>query len=319
MQIGLTYDIQDAYGYEDFDAMHCDFISAAEVSFLKTTLEEMGHSVLLLGNCDQVIKYLCEGNTKPDLVFNMSWGFKGRNREGLMSALLEAFHIPFTGSDAYACSLCLDKLQTKLTAVNLDIPTPVYIEISNDTDFPTELPFNFPVVLKPRAEGSSMGVQIAENIEKAKEISQQLLGEYNEPILCEKYIKGHEIQVPLLSDGHDVHAVNVLETTMPDGSAVPLYDAELKHTHIVQKKLADIPTDVANKLSTYAESLFNYLGCSGFGRADFRVTPQNEIYFLELAPLPSLQPGGSFHTCCKLSGIDSKMMLARIITAATRK
>jgi len=319
MRIGLTYDIQNEYGYEDFDARHCDFISASEVSFLKATLEKMGHSVFLLGNCDQVIQYLCEGKQLPDLVFNMSWGFKGRNREGLMPALLEAFHVPFTGSDAYGCSLCLDKLQTKLTAVHLNIPTPKYIEISSEMDFPTVFPFPFPAVLKPRAEGSSMGVNLAENMEAAKEKVKHLLAEYNEPVLCEQYIKGREIQVPLLVNEKDVHAVNILETTMPDGSPVALYSAELKHTHTVSKKLADIPRNTACKLATYAEDLFRYLGCSDFGRADFRVTSENEIYFLEMAPLPSLQPGGSFHTCCKLSDINSSMMLSRIITSAIQR
>lgn len=319
MRIGLTYDIQNEYGYEDFDAKHCDFISASEVSFLKITLEEMGHSVVLLGNCEQVIQYLYKGNQPPDLVFNMSWGFKGRNREGLLPALLEAFHIPFTGSDAYGCSLCLDKLQTKLIATHLNIPTPMYIEITSETDFPTVFPLSFPAVLKPRAEGSSMGVYLAEDLEKAQKIAKHLLEEYNESVLCEEYIKGREIQVPLLADETGIHTVNILETTMPDGSPVALYDADLKHSHSVKKKLADIPDNIANKLSIYAESLFGYLGCSDFGRADFRLTSQNEIFFLEMAPLPSLQPGGSFHTCCKLSDINSQMLLERIVSSAIRR
>lgn len=319
MRIGLTYDIQTEYGYENFDVQHCDFMSASEVSFLKATLEEMGHSVFLLGNCNQIIQYLCKGEQLPDLVFNMSWGFKGRNREGLMPALLEAFHIPFTGSDAYGCSLCLDKLQTKLIAEHLNIPTPKYIEIADEIDFPDVLPFPFPVVLKPRAEGSSMGVNLAENMAEAKETVKHLLAEYNEPVLCEQYIMGREIQVPLLVNEKEVHAVNILETTMPDGSPIALYNAKLKHTHNVNKKIADIPINTACKLSAYAEELFRYLGCNDFGRADFRVTVKNEIFFLEMAPLPSLQPGGSFHTCCKLSDVNSSMILNRIIASAIRR
>lgn len=319
MRIGLTYDIQTEYGFEVFDAHHCDFISAAEVSFLKTTLEEMGHSVFLLGNCEQVVKYLCDGKSIPDLVFNMSWGFQGRNREGLMPALLEGFHIPFTGSDAYGCSLCLDKLQTKLTAIHLNIPTPMYIEIAREEDFPDTFPFPFPIVLKPRAEGSSMGVYLAGNMTEARETVRQLLMEYHEPVLGEQYIKGREIQVPLLSYENEIHAVNILETTMPDGSPIPLYNAELKHTHIVNKKLADVSEDTAHKLASYSENLFHYLGCNDFGRADFRLTSDNEIFFLEMAPLPSLQPGGSFHTCCSLSNITSRMMLERIIKAAMQR
>ena len=195
----------------------------------------------------------------------------------------------------------------------------MYIEISSETDFPADFPFPFPVVLKPRAEGSSMGVYLAKNMAEAEKAIKHLLTEYHEPVLCEKYIRGREIQVPLLADENGVHAVNILETTMPDGSPVALYDAKLKHTHMVSKKLADIPEDVVHQLGTYAETLFRYLECNDFGRADFRLTSENEIFFLEMAPLPSLQPGGSFHTCCKLSDISSSTILDRIVASAMKR
>lgn len=282
-------------------------------------MEEIGHSVILLGNCRQVISYILNKEELPDLIFNMSWGYQGRNREGLMPALLEAFQIPYTGTDAFGCSLCLDKVQTKLSATYLGIPTPMFFEIRQGDDIPTDLPFPYPIVLKPRSEGSSMGVYLANDSLQFREYASSLLEEYKEPILCEEYINGRELQVPLLADTSGVKAVTILETTMTDGSPIILYDANLKHSHAVKKKPADIPPVTAAQIIGCSEKLFTFLECQDFGRADFRLTPQNKLYFLEMAPLPSLKPGGSFHTACKYYGLDSKKMIENIIYSARKR
>lgn len=319
MKIGLTYDTKEDYGFKVFDEKHCDFVSAAEVSFIKNTLEESGHTVTLLGNCSQVINHILENKELPDIMFNMSWGYQGRNREGLMPALLEAFQIPYTGTDAFGCSLCLDKIQTKLCASYLGIPTPLFFEIRQKETISCDLPFPFPVVLKPKSEGSSMGVYLAKNYIEFRNYACQLLDEYKETVLCEEYIEGRELQVPLLADESGVKAVNILETTMADGSPIVLYSAHLKHSHAVKKKLADIPPATADQIISCSEKLFDYLGCRDFGRADFRLTPQNKLYFLEMAPLPSLKPGSSFHTGCKYFEIDSKKILENILNSARNR
>ena len=115
MKIGITYDVKEEYGFEKLDLRFTDFLAMEEVSFIKESLEGLGHHVTLIGNVIALNEYLRK-NTDLDLVFNMSWGYRGRNREGLIPAVLESYNIPYTGTDAYGCSSCLDKLHIKLLA-----------------------------------------------------------------------------------------------------------------------------------------------------------------------------------------------------------
>ena len=113
MKIGITYDIKEQYGFESLDLNYTDFLNAADVTFVKDTLEKCGYEVVLLGNATQLIQNL-NNNIYVDLVFNLAWGYRGRNREGLIPAILEGYGIPHTGTDSFGCSLCLDKIQAKL-------------------------------------------------------------------------------------------------------------------------------------------------------------------------------------------------------------
>lgn len=109
MKIGITYDIKEQYGFTSLDLNFTDFLNVADVSFAKEELEKCGHEVFLLGNAQQMIHNLNQ-NISVDLVFNLAWGYRGRNREGLIPAILEGYGIAHTGTDSYGCSLCLDKI-----------------------------------------------------------------------------------------------------------------------------------------------------------------------------------------------------------------
>ena len=92
MKIGITYDIKEQYGFTSLDLNFTDFLNVADVSFAKEELEKCGHEVFLLGNAQQMIHNLNQ-NISVDLVFNLAWGYRGRNREGLIPAILEGYGI----------------------------------------------------------------------------------------------------------------------------------------------------------------------------------------------------------------------------------
>lgn len=181
MKIGITFDIKEHYGFDQLDLSYTDFQTMADVTFAKHTLEKLGNDVLLIGNLFSLTDFLQEKNS-VDMIFNLSWGYKGRNRESLIPAVLESYHIPYTGTDAYGCSLCLDKCQVKLIAKHLGIPTPNF-HVINYVDEEPQL--SFPLILKPNAQGTGMGVTLVENNSEYKLTVEKLLSEYGAPILCE--------------------------------------------------------------------------------------------------------------------------------------
>lgn len=95
MKVGITYDLKEQYGFEKLDLRYTDFHKTEDVEFVKSMISKITGSVTLIGNSSDLLDYINKRND-IDLVFNMSWGFKGRNREGLIPAILESHGIKYT-------------------------------------------------------------------------------------------------------------------------------------------------------------------------------------------------------------------------------
>lgn len=115
--IGIAYDVKEDYSISAEGFLHCDFSMLFEIKMIKELLEERGHSVYLLGNYQKINKMLLDGEfPKIDIVMNTAEGILSRNREGWLPSLFEINNIPYSGSDAYALNLTLNKLHTKIIA-----------------------------------------------------------------------------------------------------------------------------------------------------------------------------------------------------------
>lgn len=321
MKIGITYDIKEQYGFESLDLNFTDFLNASDVTFVKNMLEKCGHQVVLLGNAEQLI-YQLNHNVSVDLVFNLAWGHRGRNREGLIPAILEGYGIPHTGTDSLGCSLCLDKIQTKLIASYLKIPTPDFFCVTKDTweQYKDFSPLPFPLVLKPSCEGTGMGVTLVSNLSEYTHTLNRLQSiYYDEPILCETYIAGDEVTVPILENEQGLYAVGVLSILDSQGQPIKLYDANIKTSHTYRKQLSDLPDNINQKVAEYSCTIYSFLQGQGYGRADFRIAKDGTPFFLEMAPLPLLAPYSSFNLCTSLKNMSDQYVFTEIIKSACRK
>lgn len=321
MKIGITYDIKEQYGFTSLDLNFTDFLNAEDVTFAKHTLEKCGHEIVLLGNAEQMIRKLNQ-NISVDLVFNLAWGYRGRNREGLIPAILEGYGIAHTGTDSFGCSLCLDKIQSKLIAGFLGIPTPKFFCVSRDTweQYKNNSPLPFPLVMKPSSEGTGMGVTLVSTNSEYRNTLNKLRTLYpDEPILCETYIKGDEVTVPILENEQGLYAVGVLSILDAQGNPIILYDANIKTSHTYQKRLSTLPEEVNETVEKYSCRLYSFLQGQGYGRADFRIAEDGTPYFLEMAPLPLLAPHSSFNLCTSLKGMSNEAVFQQIIQSACRK
>src|SRR5436190_11677276 len=97
--------------------------------------------------------------TRPDIVFNVAEGFRGVNREAHIPAICEFFGIPYSGSDPFTLTLCLDKARTKETLAFHGIPTPRFAVIEELKDLALRTAgLDLPLFVKPLHEGSSKGI-----------------------------------------------------------------------------------------------------------------------------------------------------------------
>ena len=216
-------------------------------------LLDVGHDVLSL------VKTLSD--TKPDVVFNALHGRFGE--DGCMQGLLDLMQIPYTHSGRLASALAMDKVKAKIMYENAGLTIAAGGIVSKEDIMQGRLP-DYPFVLKPVANGSSVGVHIFENGCKGNPFENGYPYADDEVVMVEEYVRGREITVAVM----DGKALGVLEIVPKEG----FYDYTNKYSdggavHIVP---ADIPENDYQTFMDMAEKAHEVLGCRGISRSDFR-------------------------------------------------
>jgi len=237
---------------------------------------------------EQVVRIL--DNIKKysiDLVFPALHG--GWGEDGRLQALLEMTNIPFAGSGACASALAMNKHLSKRIAASLGIPVPDYFflprtEIQRAINLCSD--FGCPLVVKPNAKGSSVGVTIVKEI-RALAPALEAVQNLNDDLIIERYIAGREITVGILDGG----ALAALEIVPKDG----FYDYHHKYTAGQTEYIcpAPISPDLTEKARQYAAAVFNLMECKVFGRVDFRMNKKGEMFFLEVNTIPGMTSSAS--------------------------
>ena len=219
MRIGLVFDIREDYGLEASDVTFCDFNYLSDMQYLQNTLEQSGHYVLPVGSPHSFARMLREDKLKDiDIIMNFGEGFLSRNREGIVPALCEIFHLPYTGSDAFAMVLTLDKHITMLYAESLGIHTPkgfLYQPQFHTLDeletLSAQAGITYPLVVKPNREGTSMGLSLVKNKDEFLAAVGRIVRTYKQEVRCDEYIGGHELAVPILGTGAEAEVLGIVE------------------------------------------------------------------------------------------------------------
>lgn len=250
-----------------------------------------------------------------DLAFSVLHGKWGE--DGIIQSLLELRGINYTGSKVLASALSMDKMMSKILFEQFGIRTPKWTEVGDDQknfdalEDEIKSRFDFPCVVKPNDQGSTVGLNIVKDSEGLSK-SVQLAFKYSKKVLVEEYIKGREVTVAILGN----EALPVLEIIPHSG----FYDYESKYTsgksdYIVP---ADIPEDTFKETQQIALSAFEALGCEGYGRVDFRLSDDNKPYCLEVNTLPGMTSTSLVPKMAKAVGISFEELIDRIIKQALK-
>lgn len=218
---------------------------------------------------------------KPDLVFNALHGKPGE--DGTIQGLLEHMQIPYTHSGVLASALAMDKEQAKRVMAAAGVPVPKGVKITRRMAGENP-PLPRPYVIKPNADGSSVGVHIIlENHPHPREALLIDDGKLDEMMLVEEFIAGHELTCAVMGD----RALGVIEIIV----ATEFYDYEAKYTKGGSKHIcpAEISPNIYLKVQQYALAAHQALGCRGVSRSDFRYDPKTErLVCLEVNTQPGM-------------------------------
>lgn len=321
LRIGIAYDVKEDYSISAEGLTHCDFSMLFEIKMIKELLEERGHIVYLLGNYQKINRLLIDGEfPEIDIVMNTAEGILSRNREGWLPSLFEINDIPYSGSDAYALNLTLNKLHTKIIAEYLNIPTPPYYRIDSMQDVKAAInSIKGPWILKPNYEGSSSGVILANSEKELALAFQKLNAEYHQTLLCETYIDGREFTVALLYDGENTKVIGTVEIIRKGESHLGIFSAEDKYSDTCTKIPAILSNNIIESMQNDAKRLHQFLDCNDYSRADYRVDSNGQYYLLELTPLPNVDYESGFAKCCEYSKYNLGKVLEEILYNALQR
>lgn len=311
MRLGLTYDLQT----DPADERQAEFDSPSTIDALCDALKLLGHDVLLLGNAHDLLRDP-RRLSDVDLVFNIAEGLHGRCREAWVPMLLELHGVPYVGSDPLALTLGLDKAMAKRIAQAEGVPTPRWLTVAHPAALPRELPLAFPVIVKPRDEGSGRGVDagaIASSPEQLTQRLQRLFEHCPAPMLIEEFIPRGELTVCVIGNDPPL-AYPAIQRPLDAVSRLSCHLIKPTPLRVDYPLVLDDALDAAAQ--QIALRMFQALGCRDIARVDLRVDDAGRPYFLEINPLPSFDPHGTMGLLAESLGLTYADLIGRVVDAA---
>ena len=305
--------------------------SEETIAAVGRALAGLGEVIPLEANADFPERLRAE---RPDIVFNMAEGLRGVNREAHVPAICEFFGIPYSGSDPFTLSLCLEKARTKECLAFHGVPTAPFALIRSADELrgsglgtrdsgtasrvraaplravaSPEPRVPSPYFIKPVHEGSSKGITEKNFCRTMAELETQvaeLLERYAQPVLVETFLPGAEFTCAVLGNGADARVLPLVGmnfSALPDG-ALPVYGFEAKWLWDSPERPLEIfecPARIDEALRSRIEAVvlraYRVLGCRDWSRIDVRLDAGAVPNVVEVNPLPGILPNPEDNSC----------------------
>jgi D-alanine-D-alanine ligase len=236
-----------------------------------------------------------------DLLFNLFEGAADRPvTEVYLTALLEWLRLPYTGCSSFTLGLARNKSVAKRVFATGGVPTPEFVLLTDAAVPPN--PVGFPAIVKPADEDASVGIDQGSVVTTDTELVARVkyvIDQYGPPVLVERYIPGRELQVSLidLAGSGDPVVLPPAEIAYKPSAdrAWPVYtytakwdenSDEYKNAPVLVG--VDVPAAVLAELNAVSKRAYHLLGARDYARVDTRITPDGDVYVLELNPNPAI-------------------------------
>ena len=250
---------------------------------------------------------------KPDIIFNALHGQFGE--DGYIQSILERFNIPYTHSGVIASSIAMDKEISKKIFIKNKIKTPKFFTYqfnlkNKDLINKINLKLNFPVVVKPLNEGSSVNVYICNK----KNITRILkkVKPYKK-ILIEEFIGGREIQVAIM--GKKKLGAIELKPKRKFYDYQAKYNTKAKTEHIIP---VNLKKEKIKQVENIAFKAHKIIGCKGVTRSDFKYF-KGKFFLLEINTQPGMTKLSLVPEIAAYKGISFLKLIQWILKDATTK
>ena len=244
----------------------------------------------------------------PDRVFIILHGKGGE--DGEIQSYLDKLGIPYTGSNSLSSSICMNKRLTKDILKDNGIFTPDFIKIDNNvSDNIEEINFEYPYVIKPSSEGSSIGVHIVEDKESYKlTINENKI--ISKDFIAEKYVAGEEYTVGIIEN----QALPIIKLEPPG----KFYDYNAKYNSENMRYIcpSGLEKDLEEEIKTLSVKTFNALKCHGWGRVDLIVDNNKKPWVIEINTVPGMTEHSLLPMAAKQVNINFDDLVIKILNTS---
>jgi D-alanine-D-alanine ligase len=289
-----------------------DALISFEDLHLPTEVAPSHEELAALSNA-KIISAIVSLPTDLDIAFLALHGAPGE--DGTVQGLLELKGLRYTGSGVLASAIAIDKAMTKRLLEAAGVPTPRWFQLQRGVAGEGELLdrasriTDYPIVVKPNDGGSTVGMTILEDGSGLAE-AYRLAGEYAATVLFEEFIPGRELTVAILGD----ESLPIIEIRPKSG----FYDYSSKYTAGRTEYIcpAELSRDIEEEVRELARRAHVALGCNGYSRVDFRLSPENVPYCLEVNTLPGMTATSLVPKAAAAAGLSYPQLCERIIALA---
>jgi D-alanine-D-alanine ligase len=312
-----TFDDDDIYTIDQMkNALH--EIPGRHFSYLDHHSTLMADIRALASKIDYVLNLCDEG------LFN-----EARN-ELHVPALLDIFHIPYTGSGPQCLAYCFDKSLVRGVAREMGIPVPAACWIEPDqTDI--QLGCDFPVILKPNFADSSFGItakNVAHTLEEllaaVKDVREKF--GYNRQFIVEEYLTGKDLSIGIIGNPPNHIVLPFNEDTYNIPADLPQicgyeakWDPKSPYWDGVKSVQGEVLEDTKKIMIDASVRMFTRLECQDYARFDWRLNGKGEPKLLEVNPNPGWCWDGHLAKMAKYAGYSYSDMLRLILEAAEKR
>ena len=234
----------------------------------------------------------------------------GRGGEdGQVQGLLGLRGIPYTGTRVLGAALSMDKIRSKQIWTACGIPTPAFLCINAGDEQNRVTPNNYPVMVKPAREGSSIGIsKVNEPGELQAAIDKAF--EFDDTVLIEQYITGNEYTLSIL----DQRTLPIIRLETPN----EFYDYEAKYLADSTEYHcpAGLDAETEAKCAELGLRAFQLLGGLGWGRVDFMLSADGEPQFIEVNTVPGMTDHSLVPMAAAAAGIGFEELVIHILATS---
>ncbi len=326
--IALVFNLQRAHASHGLNYLETEYDSEDVILGIKDALELSGHKVILIEANRNVIENIKTNSKGIDIVFNIAEGLRGEARESHVPCVLEMLGIPYTGSGPITMAITLDKARTKEILLQNGISTPEY-QVFNSANDRIQQNLRYPLIVKPIAEGSSIGISGESVVQNENALRQQVdfvIKTYRQPALVERFLTGREFTVGILGN-ENPRVFPIIEICLEKYEHSKLAFT-LENKFIVDNdENSCVPKNLSlklrNRIREAALQTYRALNCRDFSRIDIRCDENNIPNVLEINPLPGLNPKveyvSYFVKAARLAGLGYNEMVNEVLNAALKR